>query len=267
MSGDSIILKHYEKLARLWGLGPRSSIQDLEIRQTEIEFILGEVFEVLKKSRHKNLRVLEIGCGNGHLLEQISLHFNQLELFGIEFTPELFELARSRQIPRCQILNADVRKLESFEALGQEFDIIITERVIINLLTWPEQLRALENLSSLLKVNGRYVMVESFSEPWAQMNEARKEMGLPPVAQSAHNRFLNEKVTVALSKLGLKEVRGQMPHNSLSTHFYLTRVFHPSVRPHGGKTKESHFVRFFKAALPRDIGNYSPIQLRVFERL
>ncbi len=266
MSGDEIILRHYEKLAKLWGLGPRSSIQDLEIRNTEIEFILGEVFESLKKSAKKNLRVLEIGCGNGHLLSQLAEHFPQLELFGIEFTPELYDLAISRELPRTQILRADAREASSFESFGSDFDVIITERVVINLLSWPEQHQAIKNISKLLKTGGRYVMVESFRESWLLMNEARREMGLAPVDQSAHNLFLTEKVTVALSKLGLKEIRGQMPYNSLSTHFYLTRVFHPSVRPHGGKTKESHFVRFFKAALPPAIGNYSPIQLRVFEK-
>lgn len=266
MSGDDIILRHYEKLAKLWGLGPRSSIQDLEIRNAEVDFILGEVFEFLKRAPKKNLRVLEIGCGNGHLLSQLSEHFPQLELCGIEFTPELYELAHSRGTPRCKILNADARIKESFRELGEEFDLIITERVVINLLSWPEQHQAIKNISSLLKDQGRYIMVESFRESWELMNEARKEMGLPPVEQSAHNRFLNEKVTVALSKLGLKEIPGQKPYNSLSTHFYLTRVFHPSVRPHGGKTKESHFVRFFKAALAPNIGNYSPIQFRVFEK-
>lgn len=160
-----------------------------------------------------------------------------------------------------------MRNRQSFAELDGEFDIVITERVVINLLSWPEQHQALKIIASLLKPGGRYIMVESFSEPWLQMNEARKEMGLPPVAQSAHNRFLNEKVTVALSKVGVREVKAQMPANSLSTHFYLTRVFHPSVRPHGGKTKESHFVRFFKEALPRDIGNYSPILLRLFEKI
>lgn len=266
MSGDEIILKHYEKLAKLWGLGPRSSIQDPEIRNAEIEYILGEVFEQLKRSPQKNLRVLEIGCGNGHLLSQLAENFPQLELFGIEFTPELYELAKGRELPRCQILKADMRDLTTFSSLGSDFDLIITERVVINLLTWPEQLQAIKNIASLIKPAGRYIMVESFSESWLLMNEARKEMGLPPVEQSSHNRFLNEKVTVALSKLGLKEIAGQMPYNSLSTHFYLTRVFHPSVRPHGGKTKESHFVSFFKAALPRNVGNYSPIQFRLFEK-
>ena len=266
MSGDEIILNHYEKTAKLWGLGPRSSIQDPQIRETEIEFILGEVFEVLKRSQNKELKVLELGCGNGHLLEKLAINFPQLKLYGIEFTPELFELTRSRELPRTQVLCADARDTSTFSQFGEEFDIIITERVIINLLSWDDQHQALVNIANLLKPKGRYIMVESFRESWLLMNEARKEMGLARVEQSSHNRFLNEKVTVALSKLSLLELKGQMPYNSLSTHFYLTRVLHPSVRPYGGKTKESHFVSFFKAALPPNVGNYSPIQLRVFEK-
>ena len=56
-----------------------------------------------------------------------------------------------------------------------QFDIIITERVLINLLSPKDQENALYNISKALVPGGSYLMIESFIEPLMKINKIRRE--------------------------------------------------------------------------------------------
>ena len=51
--------------------------------------------------------------------------------------------------------------LSQLNKLNEKFDLIFTERVLINLNSWDEQMKTLIKISELLNVNGVYCMCES----------------------------------------------------------------------------------------------------------
>jgi len=56
-----------------------------------------EFFQAIRDiKRHKSLRVLDIGCGNGEFLSLLRQHTKDLDCVGYEFSPEAAESARSR---------------------------------------------------------------------------------------------------------------------------------------------------------------------------
>lgn len=261
--GDEIILEHYKKVASNYGLSPTSSMKDQVIRDAEIQFFISALRNVIKNDGTKQ-SLFDVGCGNGHLLETLRQEFPDLTLYGLEFHPDLCQLAQSRDIKNCQVIHADMR--DDLSMYGQH-DFIITERSVINLLDKAEQHAALKHIAKNLKPGGHYFLSESFEAPMHNINRARKEMGLTPdVKPSKHNLWLEERDLEILSENGLIETIAPMPRNYLSTHFYITRVFHPVVLPGGGRAGAGEFQNFFNQALPAAVGDYSPILFRAFAK-
>ncbi|MBG07241.1 MAG: hypothetical protein CME68_00645 [Halobacteriovoraceae bacterium] len=261
--GDHIILNHYEKLAKSFGEGPHCTMQDQVIRQKEIQFFTQEITRFCE-SKSKPSKILDVGCGNGYLLEVLEKSFPNYTLGGLEFSPHLFEIAKNRGLERAVVKQGDCREKEFWP---HKVDLVITERVIINLLSWEEQSKAFQNIADLLHEGGLYLMSESFRTPWIQLNKGRKEMLMDEIPISPHNRYLSDKLSSVLDRMGLKEIEGIWPSNYLSTHFYLSRIFSGAVKPKGGVGKNTLFLEFFNEALPSGIGNFSPILFRVFKKV
>lgn len=260
MVNEAYIQNHYSKIAKNFGLSGSSTIQDPFIRKSEVEFFVSEIKTIIQNQFNEKLSIVDIGCGNGYLLEKLSKAFPSATLYGLEFNPELCLLAKSRQLTNASIIEGSCKNSEALDRiLNKTADIIITERVIINLLSWKQQALALQDIASWIKDGGHYLLSESFKEPWFELNSARREMKIPEIPISNHNRYLNHKLPKYLIQLMLKPVETQMPANYLSSHFYLSRVAHSYIKPSGGRKKETHFVNFFDHAIPPAIGNYSPI--------
>jgi len=254
-------LEHYKRIAENYGDKATSTIKDQFIRNAEVSFILKEI-ERYKKGLNRSLVVLDVGCGNGYVLSVLSEKFPDSQFYGVEFTKELFEIANARNLGNVTFLNGDCRDKNFF---SKKVDIIITERVLINIFNPNERIMAIENFQNLLNKGGRYILIESFVESWENLNKARKEMVLDLIPQSPQNRYIDEGLIKTMGELGFSEINGVFPSNYLSTYFYLTRIFHHLFRPKGGKKEGSEFVKFFNEVLGPSNGNYSPIQFRVFE--
>ncbi len=261
---DEIILNHYKKLAAGWGLQGQMSMQDKVIRERETTFAVAQVKQCLQRLgvAPEQARVWDFGCGNGHLIQELFFAIDGLLPQGLEFVPELVALARSRNLPGVHITHGDLRVAAD---IPRDIHVAITERSVINLLSWEEQKKALTNIAQALVPGGFYVMIESFEEGHREMNAARSENQLPEVPVSGHNRYLKEPVLDSLAAMGLRETQGVEPKNALSTHFFLSRVFqHLFVQE--GRPASERVWQFFSQGLPPDVGNYSPILLRVFQK-
>ncbi len=262
---DEHIKGHYGKLARSWGLQGQMSMQDKVVRERETRFLVAQTRACLRDLgvAPEQARVLDAGCGNAHLLAALWEECAGAALTGVEYVPELVELAQSRGLPGLEVREGDMRLPGS---LPGNQHVVITERSVVNLLAWEQQKAAFENITAALVPGGYYLMAESFHEPWLEMNQARQECGLPEVAVSAHNRYLREACVETLSSLGLHEVPGVEPKNALSSHFFLSRVFQHLFSETKGRPASERVWQFFAQAIPDAVGNYSPILFRVFRK-
>ena len=261
---DKILYEHYQRVAKLNGLAGTCSMEDPYIRESETNFFLKEIGIFCNKHVGGPVTILDVGCGNGYLLAKIRETFSEILLCGLEFVPELFELAISREIMNCTLVLGDARELSFFPSKA---DIIITERSIINVMNQQDQMLVLQNIASTLCPGGLYIQVESYREPLDLLNQARREMVIADdIEESGHNLYLSEKIIVPMAAMGLIEVMASSPKNYLSTHFFVSRVFHKAILPKGGKVKYSLFAEFFRQALPAGVGNFSPILFRTFRK-
>ena len=115
-SYDKAIAEHYKSVAAKEGFSPTSTMADEITRATETETIIkfvGECIRHLGNRANSRPLLIDVGCGNGYTLELLADTFTEIKLLGIEMSPELRALAKTRfdnkETHNVEILSGDVR--------------------------------------------------------------------------------------------------------------------------------------------------------------
>ncbi len=182
----------------------------------------------------------------------------------IDFSPELIELAKKQSLKGVK--GTIVFRQQDVLILDEEarYDVVFTERCIINLLAWNDQKEALKRMARALKKGGRLILLEAYKDGNEELNRARKEIGLSPIPPAYHNLHLEKKKVIEYltsQRLTFKE-----ENCFLSTYYFGTRVLYPALAKLAKKKIEynSAFGNFF-AKLP-SVGNYSHIKILAFTK-
>jgi SAM-dependent methyltransferase len=265
MSKEKIIKDHYQKVAKNFGDSGRCTIQDPVIRDYELAYLKKEIQNFIDTFERQPM-VLDLGCGNGYSIEQLSEAFPRAYFLGIEPQPELLEITKARNLENAKFKSGSA--LDSSFA-EHPFDIVITERVIINLISAEDQEKAMSNIAASLVPGGNYLMIESFVEPLMKINKFRKENLLgDAIKQSDHNLYMKFSILRKLTKYGLF-TQPIEDIDALSPYFFLSRVFHPLTRKEGAKFKENSLINGLDAAgsFEKMKGEFlSPIQFLKFAK-
>ena len=75
--------------------------------------------------------------------------------------------------------------------LDESYDIVFTDRAIINLNTDERQLQAIGDLAARVAAGGLLLLLENFAETYEQQNNCRELLGLQPRVPAEFNRFLS----------------------------------------------------------------------------
>jgi 2-polyprenyl-3-methyl-5-hydroxy-6-metoxy-1,4-benzoquinol methylase len=269
-SYDKIILDHYREVAEQTGLNPNSTMADKRTRQLETELICRFVRTALADlmahgRRLEDIVIADVGCGNGFTLDVVRRLKLGPKVIGYEFSPDLIALARQRfSDNRVEIRAADVR---DHKTLGPEpIDILICQRVLINVLDPHEQVLARDNLTNAMHPGGRMLFIEAFQKNLDLLNEARGEFDLPGIKPAHHNRYLGEAFFDTADLIPWNEPSAHNDENFLSTHYFVSRVIHPVLLRDRPFRHNSHFVTFMSQALQPIVGEFSPLRAKVFIR-
>lgn len=95
-----------------------------------------------------NKKVVDIGCGTGHLLKYINCRFHNVELFGFDHSPEAIKLSR-KTCPQGKYKEFDI-----YGNMDMDFDVIFCIEVLEHL--WKPEL-ALKNCLNFLSRNGFFI--------------------------------------------------------------------------------------------------------------
>ena len=248
------IKEHYQQQAKEYQNSPKSTMQDTFTREKEMEALLKQL--KLITGEHPNPKILEIGCGNGYVAEQLSQELN-IPIKGIDFCKEFIEIAKQRKAPLVFFSVGNVLELNYPD---DTFDIIFTERCLINLETWENQQKALENIWRKLKPGGKYIMIESFRDGLENLNQARAVIGLEPIPETFHNLFFEKNDFLHSIE---DKFETETHQKFMSSYFFGSRVIYPALAP-GDLKYNNKFIEFFRD-LPA-YGNYSHLQLYVLKK-
>lgn len=256
---NDIIKEHYSQLAHACGSSKDMSMEDNFTKESEIQTII-TVLNYFNNSSN----ILELGCGNGYTAHQIFSRCRNFNYAGIDYCEDLIKLSKDRNIPDYNFVVGNVLDL-GFK--NESFDIVFSERCLINLESWENQKRSLSEVFRVLKKGGIYLMIEGFTDGLNNLNEARRVVGLEPVQQKFFNTYFVKEYLMHYikNKFIIYEDPNIVQPNFLSTYYFGRSVLYPAVSINKKLEYNNKFVEFFSYLQP--YGNYSYIQAFIFRKV
>lgn len=250
---EKTILKLYQEQAQKYGDTGESTIVDIRIRKLEMQAL----FQYIEDGKI----ILEVGCGNGFTAEEIIRQF-KVDLHAIDFSPEMIEIARNRHINNLKgTVNFELNNILEFNPV-ERYDLIFSERCLQNIMDWELQKTALTNIARALKRNGKFIMLESFTDSFRNLNEARRELDLPAIPVPYHNLAFD----VSLVKEHLQPwLAFDHENRFLSGYYFGTRLLYPAILPQGKEPVNTSVIKDYFVGFPNH-GDFSPMKILCFSR-
>lgn len=210
-----------------------------------------EVKELLKYLKDGQ-KILDIGCGNGCKDIEFSKQ-RDIDIKGIDFSEQMIKTAKEFERDKLRFEQGNILALNESE----KYDIIITNRCIINLESTQDQIKAINNINDTLKTHGTYLMLECTKSGLKSINDIRLGFGLPEIKERWHNNYLSDEVVNYAKKIfNCIEV-----NNFNSTYFLISRTINALL----GYSYDSD-INKYAAELP-PLGDYAPLKLFVLEKM
>jgi ubiquinone/menaquinone biosynthesis C-methylase UbiE len=203
-----------ENVLNYWNQPEVESMYDKYLLNAEIEMIRSRIIP--------NSKILDAGCGEG----EGTLEYSKIEgteIHAADFSDVRLEKAKERLAGRTNIRLYKIDFLEPF-SLDNDYDFIISQRFIINLMQWALQKKVILDFASRLKPGGKLLLLEGSRDGVLELNAFRASLGLEPIAIKWHNLFLeNRKMEHFLNDNGLRVLE----KDGLGEYFLLTRGIRP----------------------------------------
>lgn len=172
-----------------------------------------------------NETILDLGCGNGRTIIRLAPKKPNSCFYGIDFAKGMIDIANKTKEELKQEnvkfwhFDASSKGLPSF-LNNKKYDKIITKRLLIN-LKGNKKYDAIDNIFTLLKKDGIYIMIECFKEPLIKINEIRKKLELDEITVKFFNEYLTHDI---FNKINNKFfIYKKIDFESL--YYFISRVF------------------------------------------
>lgn len=216
-------MNNYQDIHSHWNsrakLGQAAGTRDLILKQLEIEAISNYV--------RPRMRILDAGCGNGITAMEIAGKHN-VHIEGFDYAEDMIREAKKTAAEKQLKGTVDfhVADIKAMPKNFPKFNMIYTERVLINLQNWSEQEEAIKNLCSLLMDGGHYVMCENSQNGLQKINLFRECLGLSQITPPWHNRYL---LDAEIEQLSIPGIQLETVDHFTSTYYFLSRIINSGL--------------------------------------
>lgn len=251
---DDKVKEFWDKQAAEFGASDLATAPDHAYRDHEIRSIIPHI---------TGEWVGDVGCGNGYSTFKFHEAHPDKHFMGLDYSEKMILSAAAEAIHRhsdIPFITADVRNLSK---LGlSKFDAIISERCLINLLSWEEQKHAILEMKKCLAPGGSLILAENFVDGLNNLNGLRKLVGLHAITVRWHNRYLlKDEFIPFINEHFIIEYK-----DNIGNEYYIaSRVLYAAwAKENGQEPQYEHPINYIAAKLPT-LGayDYSPNMLYV----
>lgn len=207
-----------DPIADFWnlraGLKERAGSNDVIAKSLEIEALAARLGD--------HLELAEFGCGNGITAVELAERFD-LSIRAFDYSENMIEAARAlaRRAGVDGRVAFEVADIRDPPRLPARFDVVYSERLLINLPDWAAQAGAIRAMAGYLKPGGRLLLCENSRQGLAALNRLRDMVGLEAISPPWHNVYLDDAELAALEIPGCR-LREVVPYSA--TYYFLSRV-------------------------------------------
>ncbi len=175
-------------------------------------------------------KLLDVGCGDG----ESTFHFAKYvsNVVGVDFIDKYVQRAqamcRERGVQNAGFEVGNVLDLSDIRAKHGLFDCVTSIRCLINLDSWDNQAKALQEVAKNLRPGGLFLASEGWEDGFEGLDLRRGRAGLPPISRAHYN--------LMIPRFKFEEEVGKyfdiLSYMNLGFYIYMSRVFQPVyVRP------------------------------------
>jgi len=241
------------------GTSVEATTNDVYLRELEIRTLK----HWLHSLQDRIETVVDVGCGNGYSTIELAKQFPSLKFVGLDYAAAMIDAAKKLNA-EAGITNTefDVWDLTA-DDLPIQPDVVITDRVLINLPTWDAQKQAIDRIGASLAPGGHYLMIENFEEGQNAFNEIRRAFELDEIPIRDHNLFLRK---AHLAEHLDKTFDVKHRENISSMYYLVSRILYSQLCKENGSTPDYYDEHHRIGSLLPFAGEYGPIELYVLER-
>ena len=233
------IEKHWKDWAEKYGEDIRATDKSKTKKTLEVDALIRGIFEAGFKTKD-SFTILEAGSGTGHNCIALSKAFPNALIEGFDYVEEMVSNANSLK-KKLDLRNItyscdNLLKLDQSHFFKKKFDVIFTNRCLINLNTHDLQKIAIKNLSKLVSENGIMILAENPQKKFDYQNNLRGLLGLPERSHPEFNLLIDENSYIKSAKENGLELIYKDDFSSL--HDLLLYVLIPSIN--GGVIDYDH---------------------------
>ncbi len=210
--------------------GLYATSRDFNLRELEVEFIIQEIEHFAERS-DRRLRIADLGCGNGYTTLRIAEAVDA-DIVGIDFADALIDGARElaedfagrlRCAPRFELGDITTMPLPP-----QHFDVVVTERVLLNMTDIAAQAAMLRRIHDLLRPGGIYVLAEGNRDGLRRLNALRVELGLEAIPDREEYQNVGSlKFDEDAFETMIDGLFKTLATRNFGSYFLISRVVHP----------------------------------------
>jgi SAM-dependent methyltransferase len=203
-----------KEVLEYWNKPEVESMYDKYLINSEINLIDSRITD--------DSKIFDAGCGEGEGTLIYSQKKNVI-VHAADFSETRLIKAKERLSHLSNIKLMQIDFLSDYE-MDNDFDFIVSQRFLINLMEWELQKKVILDLTKHLKMGGKLLMLEGSEDGVEQLNVFRAFFGLEPIPVKWHNLFFkSELLEPFLKKNKLRIVE----KDGLGDFFLLTRGIRP----------------------------------------
>jgi SAM-dependent methyltransferase len=202
------IYQHWTNWATKYGANLRATTRTWTAKALELDALSRRLHSVLGESA--GAHVLEMGCGNGVNCVELAKLFPSIRFDGVDFIAEMvtaaIENSRNGGVQdQVRFFVGDAARVGSVVGLDTAYDVVFTDRCLINLNTVTLQKQAISALVSKVRLGGYLLMIENSMTSYGEQNRCRSVLGLTPRTPAAYNLFFDEaEIRPHIASIGLE---------------------------------------------------------------